>query len=174
MTKDKCYMTTYTGKLIDPLDPDPDLIDIKDIAHHLSLICRYGGACRYLYTVGQHSVLGMRFIDENNKFAFLLHDASEYILYDMVKAVKENMKFYKAVEKKLQQMIFEKFKVGPFDHREVKRVDYAIMNTEAHALMKRTDGMDYPEPPLNVNIMYWPPQTTELHFLYAFKKYKKT
>ena len=34
------YITTYTGNHIDPADPDPEAISIRDIAHALSLICR--------------------------------------------------------------------------------------------------------------------------------------
>ena len=34
------YITTYTGKHFRPLEPDPQLIKIEDIAHALSMICR--------------------------------------------------------------------------------------------------------------------------------------
>ena len=36
-------ITTYTGRHIDPVNPDPDMICIEDIAHALSLICRGNG-----------------------------------------------------------------------------------------------------------------------------------
>ena len=37
------YITTYTGKHFKPTEPDPELFDIADIAHALSLICRGNG-----------------------------------------------------------------------------------------------------------------------------------
>ena len=37
------FITTYTGKHFKPTDPNPELIDIPDIAHALSLICRGNG-----------------------------------------------------------------------------------------------------------------------------------
>ena len=37
------YITTYTGKHFKPMQPDPDLIRIADVAHALSLICRGNG-----------------------------------------------------------------------------------------------------------------------------------
>lgn len=37
------WMQTYTGKKFHPTSPTVDEIDIVDIAHALSLICRYGG-----------------------------------------------------------------------------------------------------------------------------------
>ena len=50
------YITTVTGKHFYPLDPDPRDIDIEDIAHALSLICRANGHFKYFYSVAQHSV----------------------------------------------------------------------------------------------------------------------
>lgn len=34
------WMQTYTGRQFWPLDPHPDEIDIRDIAHALSMMCR--------------------------------------------------------------------------------------------------------------------------------------
>lgn len=34
------FITTYTKRYFDPLNVDESLLDIKDIAHALSLICR--------------------------------------------------------------------------------------------------------------------------------------
>lgn len=34
------YITTYTGNHFDPINPDPELINIVDIAHALPMICR--------------------------------------------------------------------------------------------------------------------------------------
>ena len=49
-------ITTYTGKHIDPLHPDPDMICIEDIAHALSLICRGNGQVKTFFSVGQHCI----------------------------------------------------------------------------------------------------------------------
>ncbi len=37
------WMQTYTGRAFWPLDARADEIDPLDIAHALSLLCRYGG-----------------------------------------------------------------------------------------------------------------------------------
>lgn len=39
-------MITYTGRAFWPLDARPEEIDPCDIAHALSLLCRYGGHTR--------------------------------------------------------------------------------------------------------------------------------
>ena len=41
---------TYTGKVIDPLNVKPDDICIEDIAHGLSVLCRYNGLCYKFYS----------------------------------------------------------------------------------------------------------------------------
>ena len=43
------WITTFTGKKFHFLDPRIDEIDIIDIAHHLSLNCRFIGACKEFY-----------------------------------------------------------------------------------------------------------------------------
>jgi 5'-deoxynucleotidase YfbR-like HD superfamily hydrolase len=53
---DTPHIATYTGKLISCLDPRPEDIDIGDIAHALSLICRFNGHCNRFYSVAEHSV----------------------------------------------------------------------------------------------------------------------
>ena len=50
------YITTYTGKHFEPLNPDPAAIDIQDIAHALSLICRGNGHVHTFWSVGEHCI----------------------------------------------------------------------------------------------------------------------
>ena len=47
---------TYTGVMFDPLNPESELIDILDIAHALSMLCRANGHFRNFYSVGQHCI----------------------------------------------------------------------------------------------------------------------
>ena len=49
-------ITTYIGKNFDPLNVDESLLDIKDIAHTLSLICRGNEHVQHFYSVAQHSL----------------------------------------------------------------------------------------------------------------------
>lgn len=51
------WMQTYTGRRFYPLDPRSDEIDPADIAHALSLLCRYGGHVDRFYSVAEHCVL---------------------------------------------------------------------------------------------------------------------
>jgi hypothetical protein len=50
------WIVTYTSKQFYITDPHPDDVDIIDIAHALSMLCRYGGHSAKFYSVAQHSV----------------------------------------------------------------------------------------------------------------------
>ena len=50
------YITTYTGNHFDPINPDPELINIVDIAHALPMICRGNGqVSTFLHSVRERS-----------------------------------------------------------------------------------------------------------------------
>jgi hypothetical protein len=49
-----------SGIVFDYLNPTMDMIDINDIAHHLSQICRYSGGMPHIYSVARHSIICSR------------------------------------------------------------------------------------------------------------------
>lgn len=51
------WIETYTGKQFSLDNPTPDMICLEDIAHSLSMICRYNGHCERFYSVATHSIL---------------------------------------------------------------------------------------------------------------------
>ena len=53
----KATIRTFTGKTINLIMPKEEDIDILDIAHGLSNVCRYNGHCSKFYSVAEHSVL---------------------------------------------------------------------------------------------------------------------
>src|ERR1019366_6096193 len=52
----KSAIRTYTGILFDFEEPEASPICIEDIAHSLSLLCRFAGHCREFYSVAEHSI----------------------------------------------------------------------------------------------------------------------
>jgi hypothetical protein len=136
------WMQTYTGKRFDPLNPDPALIDIDDIAWALSNICRFGGHSSRFYSVAEHSVLVGEYLSgvggRRLALAGLLHDATEAYLGDVPRPLKyrPEFAFYREAEAKLEALIFHKFGLNEFVcHPEIKRVDNAILADEARQLM---------------------------------------
>src|SRR5262249_3879894 len=97
------WIATITGKRWFVTDPHPDDVDIEDIAHGLSMVCRFGGQCREFYSVAQHSVLMAnemcrREAPPEMALWGLLHDAPEAYLGDMVRPLKRSMPNYKVLE----------------------------------------------------------------------------
>ena len=85
------WTQTYKGLKFFPLDPKPEDVCIEDIAHHLAIKCRFGGATQVPYSVAEHSVrvseclvpLGHRL-----QLVGLLHDAAEAYLPDWPAPIK--------------------------------------------------------------------------------------
>lgn len=153
------WMQTVSGKAVWPLDPRPEEIDLEDIAHALSMQCRYAGHCRKFYSVAEHSVLLSRAMPtvELKRWA-LLHDATEAYLVDLPRPVKRNMPYYAVAEEYLMAAIAERFGLSGEMPPEVKDADNRILVDEMRQLM-RTPPMawDIPDEPLGVSIGGWYP-----------------
>ena len=65
------FITTWTGKRFNPLKPDATKVDIRDIAHALSQLCRFGGHCTKFYSVAEHSILVSRMVPPEEELAAL-------------------------------------------------------------------------------------------------------
>ena len=134
---------TYTGIMFDPLNPDPELVNITDIAHALSLLCRANGHFRNFYSVAQHSINCMEEAKERGysrkvQLACLLHDASEAYLSDVTRPVKQEIPKYLEIEKPLQELIWTKYlgcRLTEEEYAQVFAVDDAILYHEFVALM---------------------------------------
>ena len=134
---------TYTGIMFDPLNPDQNLIDIVDIAHALSMLCRANGHFKTFYSVGQHSLNCMeeaaaRGYTKKVQLACLLHDASEAYLSDVTRPVKAELPHYKEIEAPLQDAIWNKWLGEPLTEQErsqVFAIDDAILAFEFLQLM---------------------------------------
>lgn len=81
-------ITTCSGKSIDLFNPNPDQIDINDIAHNLSQINRFNGGTKWPYSVAQHSVIVSRIVHPKFALLGLLHDAAEAYTGDISAPIK--------------------------------------------------------------------------------------
>ncbi len=186
------WITTYTGKKFEPLHPSPYGVDIVDIAHALSQICRFGGHTKEFYSVAQHCFYVAELIDDWyvakrrywHKYVVvqaLLHDASEAYLGDVVTPVKVTFNDYKKAEKILQETIFEGLGLpSPVQdgevYRAIKFADERMFYTEYNQLFSgdkpcvRVGNELVPE--ADIEIECWTPEIAEINFLGMYHEYK--
>ena len=126
---------TFTGLRVDPLALTVDDIDIEDIAHALSMQCRFGGHVSQFYSVAQHSVAVSQNVPPGDALWGLLHDATEAYLVDIPRPLKRSPVFaaYRDLEAQLLTTIAKKFNLPPVLPASVHRADSIESFTEGAA-----------------------------------------
>jgi hypothetical protein len=173
------FIQTYTGKIVEPLNLKKSDVDIADIAHGLSNICRFCGHSAFFYSVAQHSILGAgellnRTGEAKTALSFLLHDASEAYICDIPRPLKRLPEFkkYLGIEESVQNVICGRFGVNI--HQDiVKEMDKIMLATEKRDLMRNSPDRVWSYLPQPVVFKIGPmlPETCESLFLSDFDKY---
>lgn len=151
---------THSHIMFDPLNPNPALIEIEDIAHSLSMLCRANGHFKSFYSVGQHCIncaneAAARGYSGRVQLACLLHDASEAYLSDVTRPVKQELPQYKLIEEPLQEAIWRKYLGSPLteeENRQVFAIDDDVLWHEFVNLMGA--ALSDTEPPLAATPVY--------------------
>lgn len=129
------WMQTFTGRAFFPLDPSAEDIDEVDIAHALSLLCRYGGHSSRFYSVAEHCILVSLAVSPENALWGLLHDATEAYMGDLIRPLKRQMPDYATAEDHLMAFICLKFGLPLRCPDEVKDADNRILRNERDVLL---------------------------------------
>ena len=172
------WIQTFLGHRFWPLDPRPDEIYLEDIAHALSLQCRFAGHVRAFYSVGQHSIhvsYEVAKVKPVLAFAGLFHDAAEAYLQDVIRPLKRLPLFeaYRQAEERLLVVIGERFDVSGLDAPEIKEADARMLITEKRDLCTPCGvpwgpGQGMSTEPYDWTIIPWSARTTEVRFLERF------
>ena len=169
------WMQTYTGRQFWPLDPRADEVDINDIAHSLSNMCRFAGHVRRFYSVAEHCVrVSWLAPVENPRLALaaLLHDATEAYVVDVPRPLKRFLSGYKEIEDRVARAVEERFGLdaGSLDHPEVKFWDEVLLATEARDLMggESAGKWHLRAAPLSAHIGPWAPEEARDRFRRRF------
>jgi len=131
------WIQTYSGRRFTPTNPNPDAIVIQDIAHSLSMQCRFGGHVKNFYSVAQHCVLVSHICNFEDAFWGLMHDATEAYLVDVPRPIKRSglMDAYLEFEDKVQTAICKRFGLTGKEPASVKKADTILLATEARDLL---------------------------------------
>jgi len=167
------WMQTYSGRIFYPLDPRPEDIDIEDIAHALSLQCRFNGHCRTFYSVAEHSVRVSELLPREFALWGLLHDAAETYLGDLVRPIKRQAEFshYREHERVIEAAVATKFALYPTEiPRQVRHADDVLLATERRDLLGSNPApWESLPPPLPATIEpLVSPSAAEAAFLWRF------
>ena len=149
------WFVTYTGQRFYPLDARVDDIDIRDIAHSLSMQCRWMGHCKTFYSIASHSLACLRIAERTEGEAHyakawcLMHDAAEAYTGDIIRPLKVSLGViepsrgpsdqaklhpFKGFENKLLQLIAERFGLPWPMPDMVHEIDNRMLVTEAYHL----------------------------------------
>lgn len=141
----RAWQRMLSGRRLDLINPSAMDIEIEDIAHGLSRVARWNGQTTgdHAFSVAQHSVIVEKICrtlepdaDRVWLMAALLHDASEYVVGDMISPFKNALGVdYRAFEDKLMQAIHIRFGlpavITPQLKKFVKRADKISAYLEA-------------------------------------------
>jgi uncharacterized protein len=161
------WIQTYTGKQFWPLDAKPEEVHIEDIAHALSMLCRFNGHLERFYSVAEHSVYVSQIVSEENQLWGLLHDSAEAYLSDIPSPVKIHLNKFKKIENRLLGVICNRYKLSQNMPPEIKLADMVLLSTEKKVLMKKepvTWG-SLPEPSDKITIAALSPEKAKALFL---------
>ncbi len=188
------FIRTFTGRKFWPLNSRVEDIDVRDIAHALSLQCRWTGHTYCHYSIADHSVRVSKLCEkralespfENRPLRIqfardmalwgLLHDASEAYLCDLPTPLKRVPALgdpYRVFERRLMECIAARFDLGPYLPALVKGADNVLLNTEARDLMGVPCGdveeWRVPGSRLEETIYPMTPEHAEAEFLRRFE-----
>jgi hypothetical protein len=144
------WIQTATGGQFWPLDPQPEEVNLIDIAISLSNQCRFGGHIgRQIsnfgpptpihYSVAQHSVLVCQNVPHHLRAQALLHDAAEAYIVDVPRPIKKYLVNYAVFEARLAACIGDRFGV------ELCELDPLVTEADERALA--TEKRDLLAPP---------------------------
>ena len=159
------WMQTATGRKFYPLSPELCEYDIEDIAHALSLTCRFGGHCREFYSVAQHLWYASQHAHPSIVREVFMHDAAEAYCVDLPRALKAALPAYKELEHRIERCIAKAFSLQYPWPPGVKEVDLRVLAAEHRDVMR--PGPQWAPLPeaYGLQIVSWGPRAAKRHFL---------
>jgi hypothetical protein len=170
------WIQTHSGRKFDFLSPSYESICIEDIAHSLSMQCRFTGHTSRRYSVAAHSILVASLVPTPLRLEALLHDASEAYLGDVSTPLKQLITEYQWLEERIQKMILIRYAGVSVLDRTVKDADRLAMRIEATHLLgipvgswfDPVESPELPTPPVFLD-----PYVESLEFLRLFNLYSQ-
>jgi hypothetical protein len=135
------WIQTYTGKKFNLECPSEEMICIEDIAHHLALENRFGGATILPYSVAEHSIEMCKLAPEELKLEALLHDAEEAYYKDLPTPLKRLIRdeiatnLWDRTIHWFRGILAEKYKLSRDEYHLIKEMNLRMALTERNILL---------------------------------------
>ena len=170
------YINTFSGKKFNPVDLQPESIDIRDIAHSLTFICRGNGQVKSYFSVAQHCIncakeAKARGYSKRVQLAALLHDAGECYLSDVPRPFKHFLPEYHTYEDRILTAIYGKFLGSDITAEEnalVRKIDDVMLYYDLLNLLDFKTG-EKPEINIELNYDFVPFDIQEKEYLSMFE-----
>lgn len=141
------WIALRSGKRFYYEHPEADSIDLDDIAHSLSLQCRFAGQVEVHWSVAQHSLLVADMVPPHLRLQALLHDATEAYVVDLPSPLKHLLPAYRDYEALAWKAICQRFDLPQELDPLVKEADQMACVYEHFALFPHPSYWDYyPKP----------------------------
>lgn len=131
------WFCSRTGNPVWPFDLNPEDVVPEDIASSLSKLCRFNGHCRRFYSVAEHSVHVSSYLPFELARVGLMHDATEAFCGDLIRPIKREMPAFVELEESIWRAIAARFSLPLEIPPQVKRVDRAVLLSEARWLLPK-------------------------------------
>ncbi|WP_442958021.1 YfbR-like 5'-deoxynucleotidase [Phenylobacterium sp.] len=183
----RAWQRMLSGRRLDLLDPSPMDIEIEDIAHGLARVARWNGQTvgEHAFSVAQHSIVVEEIVahiqpdvEPRWRLAALLHDASEYVIGDMISPFKAALGVdYKTFEERLENAIHIRFglpaKTPLAIKKLIKQADRACAFFEATQLagFSHAESLDFfgaPPAGYSLHIEPWPAGVAQQRYVQRF------
>jgi 5'-deoxynucleotidase YfbR-like HD superfamily hydrolase len=183
------WIQTFNGEYF-PLEKiKGSAISIQDIAHHLSMLCRFTGATTRFYSIAEHCChVSDRAYDitagsSHVGMTALLHDGHEAYTGDLNTPIRSlpGMGRYNALCKEIQMHIHAQFSrycsITPMVMATIKDADLELLLTERNQLMRQAPHAWFIDTLRNleelpIELEGWHPARAKAEFLTRFNAYK--
>jgi len=144
-------INTYSGKLFSILDPQPEQIDILDIAQGLAFKGHFAGQTPQFFSIAQHSILVADLLESqklNSELILLglLHDAAEAYIGDMITPIKILLPVFQKIENSIVEAIALKYSLNLKLMKVIKYFDDQAKQIEFDSFYKGIRTLNYLTP----------------------------
>ena len=166
-------MRMYSGGNVSLANPQVCQINLTDVAHNLSMQCRFTGSVIKFYSIAQHVYIASVLVKKYKKET-LHHDDPEAMISDLNRPLKTLLFDYIMINMRFERVFAYKYSLEYPWPAEVKAIDNSMLVTEAQQLLKPVNiwwsTKDGWPPQLPIKIRPWSPKHAK--FMYIMRHYE--